>query len=378
LAALGKHQGNAEICQFASAALAYIAAHKDVNRDACVKAGVLPAIITALGHHAGNMGVLTDGCLALKNIATNSDARRDACAAANAIPAIVRALTGNAADADLCGNAGGALAQIIFNSPAHRAAAVAAGAVAPLVAALKAHPEYQDLHIALQKLGFNDDGTPLGGGGGGGGGAPPGGGAGGAPPGAPPDKGKKGPAADKDKKGPAADKGKKGAAPAPAPAPAPGAPQAPKAKVATAKKGGAQGGGSRSDSEDDDYNEIPIESLIKQQTIWESANNIYKMINPEVKPSLPSPGPPPALDLVKPLVHFLRTNADEDKLEEARGAIGLLSPQDLDILMNPNDYSSAVTQRIHGLYEKALPQARLYWIPTIVRADILSEFFKAR
>ena len=102
------------------------------------------------------------------------------------------------------------------------------------------------------------------------------------------------------------------------------------------------------------------------------------MINPEFKSTLPSPGPPPALDLLKPLVHFLRTNADEDKLKEARDSIGRLSPQDLDILMNPNDYSSKVTQRIHGLYENALPQARLYWIPTIVRADILSEFFKAR
>jgi hypothetical protein len=63
-------------------------------------------------------------------------------------------------------------------------------------------------------------------------------------------------------------------------------------------------------------------------------------------------------------------------LQEARAAVSRLSPEDLELLMNPNDYSSRVTQRIHGLYERALPQARLYWIPTIVRADILTEFFK--
>ena len=92
---------------------------------------------------------------------------------------------------------------------------------------------------------------------------------------------------------------------------------------------------------------------------------------------MPYPGSPPIFKIVNYLTHFLNTHANEQNLKEAREAVGLLSPQDIENLINSKDYSFSTTQYIHSLYEKALPNLRLYWIPTIVKADILSEFFKA-
>lgn len=346
LNAIQNHPDNPGICEFSINALAYIAKDKDVHRDACVTANAIPIIVTTMEHNTQHPPVLEAGGLALQNIARNSDARRSLCI--KAIPILVRALRDNTANPDVCGRAGGALLQVVMNSPAHRAAVVNAGAVAPLVAAFQAHPELGDIHEVLQKLGFNDDGTPLGGGGGAGGR----GGAGGA--------GGRG-------RGGGGGRGRGGGG-------GRGRGGGPGNLRILAAKAGRQGGGARSN---DEYIPISIKSLIQQQSIWEDANHLFNTLHAEFKAILPKPGPPPVLEILNPIIYFLTKHANQDKLEEARAAIGLLSPEDLDMLMNPNDYSSSITQRIHGLYEKALPQARLFWIPTIVRADILSEFFKA-
>jgi hypothetical protein len=118
--------------------------------------------VGALARNAGVAGVCQYASGALQNITLTSDAHRDACAAAGAIPALVGALARHAGEAGVCQSASAALALIVWTSPAHRRAAVAAGAVPRLAAAWSAHPSAKaNAHLALEKMGYLDDGSPL-------------------------------------------------------------------------------------------------------------------------------------------------------------------------------------------------------------------------
>ena len=134
------------------------------EKDACAAAGAIPALVGALGRHVGEAGVCEAACDALANLTAASDMHRNACAAARAIPALVGALTAHGAGrAGVYQGAATALLNMVRGNPAHRRAAVAAGAVPILAATWAAAPPStkQFAHAALEKLGYSDNGKPL-------------------------------------------------------------------------------------------------------------------------------------------------------------------------------------------------------------------------
>jgi len=83
---------------------------------------------------------------------------------------------------------------------------------------------------------------------------------------------------------------------------------------------------------------------------------------------LPKPEPAPVTRLTEPIHRYIDDFAEEDPLEEARDAVGLLSPKDVDDVYQ-ND--KGTMDRIAPLYSKALPGTKDEWIPIMVRADML-------
>ena len=136
------------------------------EKDACVVAGAIPALVGALARHVGEAGVCEAACGALASLTAASDMHRNACVAARAIPALVGALAAHGAAGRAAGvyqAAATALLNVVRGNPAHRRAAVAAGAVPILAAAWAAAPPSmkQFAHAALEKLGYSDSGKPL-------------------------------------------------------------------------------------------------------------------------------------------------------------------------------------------------------------------------
>ena len=63
-------------------------------------------------------------------------------------------------------------------------------------------------------------------------------------------------------------------------------------------------------------------------------------------------------------------NPEEEALEEARGMVGLLSPQEFEDAI---EYDTEPFLRIEEFYSKAFPEASEYMLPAIVRADMLKQ-----
>jgi hypothetical protein len=87
---------------------------------------------------------------------------------------------------------------------------------------------------------------------------------------------------------------------------------------------------------------------------------------------LPEPSDPaPISSLVEPFNKYIEENADKEPLEEARTAVGMLSPEQVEnTLQNEN---SSELEHITPLYEKALPRVNKAWIPTMAKADMVQQ-----
>jgi hypothetical protein len=112
--------------------------------------------------------------------------------------------------------------------------------------------------------------------------------------------------------------------------------------------------------------------VIAEQNAWEDVNNAYNSLDPEYQSMLPEPSDPaPISSLVEPFNKYIAENADEEPLEEARTAVGMLSPEQVEnTLQNEN---SSELEHITPLYEKALPRVNKAWIPTMAKADIVQQ-----
>ena len=112
--------------------------------------------------------------------------------------------------------------------------------------------------------------------------------------------------------------------------------------------------------------------VIAEQNAWEDVNNAYNSLDPEYQQMLPEPSDPaPISSLVEPFNKYIAENADEEPLEEARTAVGMLSPEQVEnSLQNEN---SSEMDHITPLYEKALPHVNKAWIPTMAKADMVQQ-----
>jgi hypothetical protein len=129
---MGEAVGDARVAEDSLEELGKLA-DDAVEREACVAAGAVPAIVAALLAHGDVAEVAQFACRALCLIALTEPA---ACVAAGAIPAIVAALEVHAGVAGVVQFASHALLNIGGKSPAP---IVAAGAVPALAAAAEVH-----------------------------------------------------------------------------------------------------------------------------------------------------------------------------------------------------------------------------------------------
>jgi len=120
-----------------------------------------------------------------------------------------------------------------------------------------------------------------------------------------------------------------------------------------------------------------FEPIVKQENAWRKLNHDYHHLSPEYKSILPPPPNSPIVDTVEPLRKYIDDNADNESLNEARTAIDLLPPDDLEELMKSDSETSPMS-RIKPYYEKALPGVGTPWVPIMVRADVLSRILKDR
>ena len=88
--------------------------------------------------------------------------------------------------------------------------------------------------------------------------------------------------------------------------------------------------------------------------------------------------------LFKIFKQFIDDNADDTYIDEAREAVGMLSSEDLDEIMNENTRSPQdekiqnILEYLKEYYKKALPHVNDNWIPIIIKADITAMFVEPR
>ena len=118
-----------------------------------------------------------------------------------------------------------------------------------------------------------------------------------------------------------------------------------------------------------------LSPIVAEQSAWEDANDAYNAIEPEYQSLLPAPSDPaPISSLVEPFNKYIEENAEDDPLEEARSAVGMLSPEQVEKSLA--DVESPELEHITPLYEKALPRVGKAWIPIMVRADMLKNLLE--
>jgi hypothetical protein len=125
------------------------------------------------------------------------------------------------------------------------------------------------------------------------------------------------------------------------------------------------------------YAQNMFQPMVKQENAWRKVTHDYSQLSPKYKSILPPPPSSPIVETVEPLTQYIEENADIESLNEARNAVDLLAPHDLEELMRSDSHTSPMS-RITPYYEKALPGMGTPWVPIMVRADVLSRVLKNR
>jgi hypothetical protein len=153
-------------------------------------------------------------------------------------------------------------------------------------------------------------------------------------------------------------------------------PPKPSAPKPTGPKPVTKGGAYSQDSLDEFYN---------KQKAWNNAEKEFMNVPDNYKEALPQPGPSPFLEMFfKIFKQFIDDNADDTYIHEAREAVGMLSSEDLDEIMDENGTASEnekiqnILEYLKEYYKKALPHVNENWIPIIIKADITAMFVEPR
>jgi len=120
-----------------------------------------------------------------------------------------------------------------------------------------------------------------------------------------------------------------------------------------------------------------FEPLVNKQHAWHMLNRNYNSLTPEHRAILPPPPISPIIETVEPFTKYIEENADNESLNDARTAVDLMPPGDIEELMRSDSKTSPMS-RITPYYEKALPGVGTPWVPIMVRADVLSRVLKNR
>ena len=125
--------------------------------------------------------------------------------------------------------------------------------------------------------------------------------------------------------------------------------------------------------------ELP--NILEEQDAWNKANDAYNNLEPEYKTLLPPPEPAPLSSLATPFQNYINNEADPEALEEARDALGMVPPEEIDNYINNTEYENevqgnSVSQRVTPMYQSALPRVKPEWVTIMIRADILQQLLQ--
>ena len=125
--------------------------------------------------------------------------------------------------------------------------------------------------------------------------------------------------------------------------------------------------------------ELP--NILEEQDAWNKANDAYNNLEPEYKTLLPPPEPAPLSSLATPFQNYINNEADPEALEEARDALGMVPPEEIDNFINNTEYENevqgnSVSQRVTPMYQSALPRVKPEWVTIMIRADILQQLLQ--
>jgi len=111
--------------------------------------------------------------------------------------------------------------------------------------------------------------------------------------------------------------------------------------------------------------------LIEEQLAWENMLTQYNSLESEYQQLLPEPDDAPLYTISDPIHKYMNDFADHERLEEAREALNLLSP---DHIQEPHSIDMEVIERVKPYYRNAFPHTRDEWIPILIKADVLKKF----
>ena len=125
--------------------------------------------------------------------------------------------------------------------------------------------------------------------------------------------------------------------------------------------------------------ELP--NILEEQDAWNKVNDAYNSLEPEYKTLLPPPEPAPLSSLATPFQNYINNEADPEALEEARDALGMVPPEEIDNYINNTEYENeaqgnSVSQRVTPMYQSALPRVKPEWVTIMIRADILQQLLQ--
>ena len=125
--------------------------------------------------------------------------------------------------------------------------------------------------------------------------------------------------------------------------------------------------------------ELP--DILEEQEAWNKANDAYNNLDPTYKTLLPPPEPAPISSLATPFQNYINNEADPEALEEARDALGMVPPEDIEDYINNDEYENenngnSVSERVAPMYQTALPRVKPEWVSIMIRADILQQLLQ--
>ena len=127
-------------------------------------------------------------------------------------------------------------------------------------------------------------------------------------------------------------------------------------------------GGALSKEEKIRFKPYDLSHVLAEQSIWDDMAKAYEDMSPHHKSLLGPLEAAPVEELKKPMKRYISKNADPDALEEARSAVGLLSPAELEECFHG---SSSTADRIMGLYSAAIGNLNTEWLYPLMLLDIV-------
>jgi hypothetical protein len=132
---------------------------------------------------------------------------------------------------------------------------------------------------------------------------------------------------------------------------------------------GVQGGGGRTPDSS------KVSRILDKQTAWKHLNDSYAAIPESIRGALPPPPPAPLFEMPQPFLEYIEEEADHEALEEARMALAMISPQELQLYLAGSP--SRQVESVLGLYEAALPDLNEHWLPLVFRSEVYTTLVSA-